>query len=167
MPTRLLPKSVHEQERPCPGVMTSPASGSLCILQGSEQRPHPCSALSCRHLHLPYVVIVVLVTQLYQTLCDPVDSSPPGSSVHVVLQARILEWVTITFSRGSFYPRDRTWVSCIAGRLFAISPPGKSAPPQEALKSSVCLSLSCTCCWPCNTSRWAAVLTSMGLCYTC
>ena len=112
-------------------------------------------------------VNMLTTCELCLTFCDPKDCSPPGSSVHGVLQARILEWVTITFSRGSFYPRDRTWVSCIAGRLFAISPPGKSAPPQEALKSSVCLSLSCTCCWPCNTSRWAAVLTSMGLCYTC
>ena len=50
------------------------------------------------------------------TLCDPMDCSPPGSSVHGILQARILEWVAISFSRGSSQPRDRTWVSCIAGR---------------------------------------------------
>ena len=161
----MLPTSVHEQKRPCPGGMTSPASGSPCILQGSEQRPHPCSALSCHHLHLPYGVAVVLVAQLCQTFYNPIDCSPPGSSVHGILQARILEWVAIPFSRGSFYPRDGTWVSCIAGRLPS-EPPGRPAPPQEALRSSVCLSLSCTYCWPCNTSRWAVVLTSMGLCYT-
>ena len=46
--------------------------------------------------------------------CDPTDCSPPGSSVHGILQPRILEWVTISFSRGSFPPRNRTWVSCIA-----------------------------------------------------
>ena len=50
------------------------------------------------------------------TLCDPVDCSPPGSSVHGIFQARILEWVAISFSRGSSQPRDRTQVSRIAGR---------------------------------------------------
>ena len=50
------------------------------------------------------------VTQLCPTLCDSVDCSPPGSSVHGILQARILEWVTISFSRGSSRPRDRSWV---------------------------------------------------------
>ena len=48
------------------------------------------------------------------------DCSLPGSSVHGILQARILEWVAISFSRESSWPRDRTWVSCIAGRLFSI-----------------------------------------------
>ena len=50
------------------------------------------------------------------------DCSLPGSSIHEILQARILEWVAIFFSRGSFPPRDRTGVSCIAGRLFTIWP---------------------------------------------
>ena len=45
------------------------------------------------------------------TLCDPVDCGPPGSSVHGVLQARILEWVAMPFSRGSSRPRERTPVS--------------------------------------------------------
>ena len=58
------------------------------------------------------------VAQSCLTLCDPVDCSPPGSSVHGILQARILEWVAISFSRGSSRPRDRTQVSCIAGRCF-------------------------------------------------
>ena len=66
------------------------------------------------------VCVCVLVTQSCPTLCDPMDYSPPGSSVHGILQARILEWVTITFSRGSSQPRDQTWVSCIAGRFFTI-----------------------------------------------
>ena len=55
------------------------------------------------------------------TLCSPVDYSPPGSSVHGILQARILEWVALPFFRGSSWPRDRTCiscVSCIAGRFF-------------------------------------------------
>ena len=52
------------------------------------------------------------------TLCDPVDCSPPGSSIHGILQTRTLEWVASSFSRGSSQPRDRTWVSCIAGKCF-------------------------------------------------
>ena len=58
------------------------------------------------------------VAQLCPTLCDPVDCSPPGSSIHGILQARILEWVAISFSRGSSRPRDGTQVSHIAGRSF-------------------------------------------------
>ena len=58
------------------------------------------------------------VAQLSPTLCDPMDCSPPGSSVHGILQARILEWVAISFSRGSSWPRDQTQVSRIAGRHF-------------------------------------------------
>ena len=62
----------------------------------------------------------VLVTQSCLTLCDPMDYSLPGSSVHGILQARILEWVTITFSRGSSWHRDQTRVSYTAGRFFTI-----------------------------------------------
>ena len=54
------------------------------------------------------------------TLCDPMDCSLPGSSIHGILQARVLEWVAISFSRGSSWPRDRTQVSCIAGRRFTL-----------------------------------------------
>ena len=46
--------------------------------------------------------------------------SSPGSSVHGIIQAKILEWVAIPFSRGSFWPKDRTQVSCVAGRFFTI-----------------------------------------------
>ena len=60
------------------------------------------------------------VAQSCPTLCDPVDCSPPGSPVHGILQARILEWVAISFSRGSSQPRDQTRVSCIAGRCFIL-----------------------------------------------
>ena len=52
------------------------------------------------------------------TLYDLRDCSPPGSSIHGTLQARILEWAAISFSRGSFQPRNQTQVSCIAGRFF-------------------------------------------------
>ena len=62
----------------------------------------------------------VLVTQSCLTFCDPMDCSPPGSSVHGILQARILEWVSVHFSRGSSWTRDRTRVSCVAGRFFTV-----------------------------------------------
>ena len=54
------------------------------------------------------------VAQSCPTLCDPMDYSPPGSSVHGILQARILEWVAISFSRGSSQPRDWTRISCVS-----------------------------------------------------
>ena len=60
------------------------------------------------------------------TLCHPMDCSPPGSSIHGILQARRLEWVAITFSRGSSQPRDWSLVSCIAGRFFTVCTIGKS-----------------------------------------
>ena len=64
--------------------------------------------------------VKMLITQPCLTLCNPVDCSPPGSSVHVILQARILEWVAITFSRGSFWSRNQGQVSCTAGRFFTV-----------------------------------------------
>ena len=54
------------------------------------------------------------ITKLCPTLCDHIDCSPPVSSVHGIFQARILEWVTISYSRGSSRPRDGTCVSCIS-----------------------------------------------------
>ena len=65
------------------------------------------------------------VTQLCPTPCNPVDCRPPGSSVHGMLQARILEWVAISFSKGSSQLRDQTQVSCIAGWFFTTEPPRK------------------------------------------
>ena len=56
--------------------------------------------------------------QVMSDSCDPMDCSPPASYVHGILQARILEWVTISFSRGSSWPRDWTWISCITDRFF-------------------------------------------------
>ena len=61
-----------------------------------------------------------LVAQSCQSLCDPRDCSPLGSSVHGILQARILEWVAILFSRRSSQPMDQTQVFCFAGRFFTI-----------------------------------------------
>ena len=66
--------------------------------------------------------VKVLVAQSSPTLCDPMDyiCSPPGFSIYEILQARILEWLAIPFSRGSSQTRDQTWVSCIAGRFFTV-----------------------------------------------
>ena len=58
------------------------------------------------------------VAQSCPTLCSPMDCSPPGSSVHGILPVRILEWVVISFSRGSSQPRDWTQASHIVGRHF-------------------------------------------------
>ena len=70
-------------------------------------------------------LVFMLVAQLWTTLCDPMEYSPPGSSVHGILQARILEWVAISFSKGSSQPRDWTWVSHFAGTFFTSEPSGK------------------------------------------
>ena len=60
------------------------------------------------------------VAQSCPTLCDPMDCSLQGSSIHRIFQARMLEWVAISFSRGSSWPRDWTWVFHIAGRCFTV-----------------------------------------------
>ena len=60
------------------------------------------------------------VAQSCPTLCDPMDCSPPGSSIHGTLQARVLEWVAIAFSRRCSQPRDWTQVSRIVGRHFTV-----------------------------------------------
>ena len=60
------------------------------------------------------------VAQLCPTLCDPMDCSLPGSSVHGIFQAIVLEWIAISFSRGSSRPRDQTQVSHIVDRRFTI-----------------------------------------------
>ena len=67
-----------------------------------------------------------LVIQSCPTLCNPMDYSLIGSSVHGILQARILEWVVIPFSRGSSWPRDWTWVFCMQVGSLPSEPPGKA-----------------------------------------
>ena len=60
------------------------------------------------------------VGQSCPTLCDPMDCNLPGCSVHGIFQARVLEWIAISFSRGSSQTRNRTQVSCTAGRRFTM-----------------------------------------------
>ena len=68
------------------------------------------------------VCICAKSLQSCPSLCDPMDASPPGSSVHGILQARILQWVAMSSSRGSSHPRDQTCISyfspALAGRFF-------------------------------------------------
>ena len=79
----------------------------------------------------PRVCVCMLVTQLCPTLCDPMDCSPPSSSVHGILQARILGWVAIPFSKGSSRPRDQT-----------LEKPSKSLSGYNQLKRIFLLSFS-------------------------
>ena len=73
------------------------------------------------------------VAQSCPTLWDSVDCSLPGSSVHGILQARILEWVAISFSRGSSPPRDQTQVSRVVGRCFTLWATRKAHPSEKGL----------------------------------
>jgi len=79
-----------------------------------------------QHHSLKASIIVLLLirkerkVQSCLTLCNHMDCSLPGSSVHGIFQARVLEWVAISFCRGSSWPRDRTQVSHIAGRRFIV-----------------------------------------------
>ena len=66
-----------------------------------------------------------LVTKSCLTLCNPMNCSLPGCSVHRISQDRILEWVAISYFRGSSWPKDQTHTSCLAGRFFTTKPLGK------------------------------------------
>ena len=78
----------------------------------------------------------VVVAQLCRILCDLMGCSPPGSSVHGILQAGILEWVAIPFSRGSSWPRDWPWVSCLTGGFFT---PEHQGSPHIYISLYACL----------------------------
>ena len=89
----------------------------------------------------------VLVAQSCPTLCKSMDCSPPGSSVHGILQARILECVAVSSSRGSSQLRDQTWVSCIAGSFFTVwATRGNPTIPCSLLRQKFY-------CWPQTSSR--------------
>ena len=76
-------------------------------------------------VHVVPSVLKVFVNWSCLTLCNSVDGSPPGPSVHGISQARILEWVAIPFARRSSQPRDQTQVSWVAGRFDTIWATGK------------------------------------------
>ena len=105
--------------------------------------------------------VCVSVAQSCLTLCDSMDCSPPGSSVHGILQARILEWVAIPFSGGSSWHRDRTWVSYMASRFLTSVPPGEHSVPVACYKLMEVHKQRVTHLWHrltvCIASTWESV----------
>ena len=113
--------------------------------------------ITCIHMYACSVASV--------QLCDPINCSPPGSSVHGILQARILEWVAMASSRGSSRPRDWTWVSC-TGRwvLYPLSHLGNASicivlikdqspvPSHPSRSYSICSRL---CAQFCSVDTWS------------
>ena len=87
------------------------------LYQLSHQGSPVCSCKKWKKC-LPAVQSESEVAQSCPTLCNPMDCGLPGSSTHGIFQARILEWVAVSFSRRSSRPRDRTQISHIAGRRF-------------------------------------------------
>ena len=106
----LIPEHSHHP----PPIMPSPLS---------RHSPYPPSLQPLATRNLPYVSVgccyVCVLSHIW------LFSTPPGSSVHGILQARILEWVSISSYGGSSQPRDWACVSCIKGRFFTTEPPGK------------------------------------------
>ena len=143
---RLLPDAAGSQIKPrcCPGATIIIHSIPKARRRATEHAPKTPTYLMCIHSHLHSTYISTrkcrakkTATKVFkdQELChcthtDPNNrhsvqsriyhTSPPGSSVHRILQARILEWVAISFSRGTSRPRDQIWVSRTAGRFFTI-----------------------------------------------
>ena len=94
-----------------------------CLLLGRKAMTNLDSVLKSRDITLPTKVHIVKESEVAlscPTLGNPMDCSLPGSSIHGIFQARILEWVAISFSRGSPQPRDQTWVSRTAGSFYTI-----------------------------------------------
>ena len=97
------------------------------------------------YIYIYFLCVCVCVSVLAQsclTLCNPMDCSPPGFSVHGILPTRTLEWVAISSSRGSFPPRDQT-VSptspAMASRFFTTEPPRKPTCGYTNMYTSVCI----------------------------
>ena len=104
---------VSEKRYVCLCVYQIQISESLCC------PPETCESIICQFKKKDLQASLVLVAHVSNS-CDPMNCNSPGSSVHGISQARILEWVATSFSRGSSLPRERTWVSCSAGRFFTI-----------------------------------------------
>ena len=109
----------------CPGEKAPVARCSFCFCFFLNLRVCVCYLFLIEGRLLYNIGLISSIQQhelamLCLTLCDPLDRSLPGSSVHGILQARILEWVAMPSFRGSSQPRDGAWVSCIAGRFFTI-----------------------------------------------
>ena len=127
--------------------LDSPIYGVLLLSRHSVMshslRPHGLSVtFLCIKVHFSSVAQSCLI------LCDPMDCSQSDSSVHGILQVRIMEWVVISFSRGSSQPRDQTRVSCIANRLFTAEPPKT----PQVFAAAKLLQSHPTLCNPINSS---------------
>ena len=121
---------VHSLPPEPPGKPQNTGVGGLTLLQQIFPKPgtklgspaFQVDSLPAEHCQAPIKIKVLccscLVTKSCPTLCDLMVYSPPGSSVHGVLQARILEWVAIFFSRGSSQPRDQSKVSCTGRQIL-------------------------------------------------
>ena len=107
------------------------------FLKGIASHMSVCTQITCKFLFTRSLCVCMCVCMHVHTciqllscvrLCDSMDCSPPGSCVHRIPQARILEWVTISSSRGSSWPRDQTFVfcnSCTGSGFFTTLPSGK------------------------------------------
>ena len=98
--------------------------------QFHEDRDFCPQCLTCRvcphgHWINEWICCCSSVAKSCPVLCNPMDYSLPGSSVHGIPQARILEWIALPFSRGFSQPRDRTWIFCTAADSLASEQPGK------------------------------------------
>ena len=106
-------------------------------------------ALCCQDAYSWNILVKVLVAQSCPTLCNPMDWSLSGFSVHGILQARILKWVAIPFSRGSFWPRDlNEGLRHCRQSLYQLGTSGgkvnwQSENQSQALKSAVVFWHSC------------------------
>ena len=126
----LQPHELQHARLPCPSP-TPRACSEWCQLSHSCHLPNSSSVVpfsSCpqsfpesRSFPMSQFFTVSEVAQLRPTLCDPMDCSLPGFSIHENFQARVVEWVAISFSRGSSQPRDRTWVFTVGDQSIGVS----------------------------------------------
>ena len=123
---------------------------SICISRNFS-KSEDYSFFYFGNFHFVLVSVWSVNAQPCPTVCDPMDCSPPGSSVRGILQARTLEWVVTLFSRGPFWLRDQTQVPCIAGRLLA----GWATRQRLLFLVSV---LASYCCWDKGASQVAVVI---------
>ena len=84
-----------------------------CLEYSNTSDTQKVSSLEKPKFNVTYLKCLLSLVLSCLTSCNPMDWSPPGSSVHGILQARVLEWVAISFSRGASQLRDETHVSCV------------------------------------------------------
>ena len=96
-----------------------------------------------------------IVTKSWPILCDPMNCSPPGSSIHGISEARILEWVAISFPRGASRPRDGTHISHAVGRSFTAEPPGK---PRSVYMPLSLYIYMCVCIYLCDVLLFLSLI---------